>query len=610
MGWCGGISHYGNAFGVPVVGGEVYFDDSFTVNPLVNAMSVGIVPHGQTVSATSHGAGNPVFIVGAATGKDGIHGASFASGDLNEDSAKDLPAVQVGDPFMEKLLMEATLEAVATGALVGMQDMGAAGIICSTSEMSAKGGAGMRIHLEQVPTRQAGMEPYQLLLSESQERMLMVCHAGREADLLAVFAKWDVACAHIGTVTDGGLLEFYMHGTLVASLPAESLVLGGGAPVYTRESREPAYVQELAAFRIGAIAEPAPAELPAYALQLATHPNLASKRYVTRQYDNQVGTLNMSANTPSSAAIVSLRGTDTALALTVDCNSRYVQANPRQGAAMAVAEAARNIVCSGGTPLAITNCLNFGNPYNPEVYWQFEQAIAGMGEACRAFGTPVTGGNVSFYNQSSYEGPVMPSPVIGMLGTLPKARHTTLAFGAAGDAIVLVGPITDDLCSSQYLYSFRGVKQSPAPQFDMATELAVQQGIASAIGAGLVASANDLADGGLWATLLESAMPCGLGFHIALPMATPAGQPLRMDGLLFGEAASRAVLTATPQHTDALLAHLQAAGVPALLLGHVQAQGKVVVNGQEWLPLAAYAEGYDTALERIMEGVETSGGGH
>ncbi|NDC43092.1 MAG: phosphoribosylformylglycinamidine synthase subunit PurL, partial [Chitinophagia bacterium] len=350
-----GIGDYGNAFGIPTVGGEVFFDDSYNVNPLVNAMSVGIVKKGETISATSYGVGNPVYIVGSSTGKDGIHGATFASADITEDSAKDLPAVQVGDPFQEKLLLEASLEVIKSGAVVGMQDMGAAGITCSTSEMSAKGEHGMIIWLDKVPTRQNNMQAFEILLSESQERMLIVVKKGQEATVEAIFEKWDLNCAVIGEVTDTKRLHYYMNGELVADVPAIDLVLGGGAPVYKREWKEPAYFAESKKFDISHI--PEPGNLKEIAHFLAAHPNLCSKRFVYEQYDSMVGTVNMSTNKPSDAAIVNLKNTDSALALTVDCNSRYVNADPETGCAIAVSEAARNITCSGGTPLAITNCL-------------------------------------------------------------------------------------------------------------------------------------------------------------------------------------------------------------------------------------------------------------
>ncbi|RYF82439.1 MAG: phosphoribosylformylglycinamidine synthase subunit PurL, partial [Chitinophagaceae bacterium] len=419
---------------VPTVGGEIYFEECYHTNPLVNAMSVGILKNGDTVSATAGTvAGNPVFFVGSATGKDGIGGASFASAEITEDSAEDLPAVQVGDPFQEKKLLEACLEVIQTGAVVGMQDMGAAGIICSTAEMSAKSGVGMNIQLDKVPTRQKDMKAWELLLSESQERMLMVVEKGKEQLVIDVFEKWDLPCSHIGEVTNDGMLNFYMHGNLEAVLPAEELVLGGGAPVYDREVKRPAYLDKVEAFNADTIKDVA--DVKAVAEKLISLTNIASKKWIYEQYDSMVGTGSSSTNAPSDAAIVIAKPTGKGLALTTDCNSRYVFADPYKGAMIAVAEAARNIVCSGGEPLGVTNCLNFGNPYDPEVYYQFSNAIKGMGDACRKFDTPVTGGNVSFYNQSP-DGPVYPTPTIGMVGLLDSvADKMTMDYKKKGDKI-------------------------------------------------------------------------------------------------------------------------------------------------------------------------------
>ena len=401
-----GIGDYGNAFGIPIVGGEVFFDECYNTNPLVNAFSAGIMKADGLISATSSGVGNPVYIVGSRTGKDGIHGAAFASKDITEDSANDLPAVQVGDPFQEKLLLEATLELGQTDAIVGMQDMGAAGITCSTSEMSAAGKHGMIIHLDKVPTRQENMKDWEILLSESQERMLIVVEKGKENIVHEIYDKWDLSCEQIGEVTEGGQLKYYMHGELVADVPAYDLVLGGGAPIYEREYSEPAYYQEFKKFSIEQLEQPK--DLVEVAKFLTIHPNIASKKWVYEQYDSMVGTINMSTNAPKDAGVVNVKGTNKALAMTVDCNARMVNADPEEGCAMAVAEAARNIVCSGGIPSAITNCLNFGNPYNPESYWQFVMAIKGMSSACEHFKTPVTGGNVSFYNQTVSGGKEVP----------------------------------------------------------------------------------------------------------------------------------------------------------------------------------------------------------
>ncbi|GAB4135076.1 MAG: phosphoribosylformylglycinamidine synthase subunit PurL [Bacteroidia bacterium] len=587
-----GIGDYGNAFGIPTVGGEVFFDECYNVNPLVNAMSVGLVKVGETVSATSHGVGNPVYIVGSATGKDGIHGAAFASKDITEDSAKDLPAVQVGDPFQEKLLLEASLEVIKTGAVVGMQDMGAAGITCSTSEMSAKGNSGMKVWLDRVPTRQDNMKAWEILLSESQERMLVVVQKGREAEIQRVFDKWDLNCVQIGEVTDTGRLEYYMHGELVADVPAESLVLGGGAPVYHREYKEPAYFAEAKKFNIDQVA--LPADYKAVAKHLASHPNIASKKWVYNQYDSMVGTVNMSTNAPSDAAIVNVKGTNKALALKVDCNSRYVNADPEQGCAIAVAEAARNIVCSGGEPSAITNCLNFGNPYNPEVYWQFVGSIKGMGKACTRFKTPVTGGNVSFYNQSSYEGPVFPTPTIGMLGIVQDKKNImTLDFKNEGDVIYLIGRSRNDIASSEYLYSYVGVKNSPAPDFDLDEEYNVQQAVASVIKKGLVNSAHDCADGGLFITLLDSAMPRGLGFEIS------SDSSVRKDAFLFGEAQSRVVVSVAPDKVAAFEAAVNASGVASAKLGTVKGTA-LVVDGENFGTVSEYKTTFDNVLGNLM----------
>ena len=588
-----GIGDYGNAFGVPTVGGELFFDECYNVNPLVNAMSAGIVEEGKTVSATSYGVGNPVFIVGSATGKDGIHGATFASGDLHSDSAEDLPSVQVGDPFTEKLLLEASLELIKTGAVIGMQDMGAAGIICSTSEMSAKGKHGMNIYLDKVPTRQKNMLPWEILLSESQERMLIVIKKGREKDVLAVFDKWDLNCVQIGEVTSGTQLKFYMKDELIANVPADSLVLGGGAPVYEREYTAPSYYIENKKFNIDSVQEPE--DLHEVANFLLAHPNIASKNWVTDQYDSMVGLVNMSTNAPSDAAIINIRGTEKAIALTVDCNSRYVYADPEVGCAIAVSESARNIVCSGGEPSAITNCLNFGNPYNKEVYWQFVQSIKGMAKACRKFQTPVTGGNVSFYNQSSDEGPVFPTPTIGMLGVLENKRNQmTLDFKAPGDSIFLIGESKNDISSSEYLYSFHKIKKSPAPFFDLDVEHKVQSVVKYLIKKDLVESAHDVSDGGLFITLVESAMTNGLGFSIETDF------DVRADAFLFGEAQSRIVVSVRPEKLNNFVDFLAQADVEFSNLGDVT-DGQLVIDEESFGHVSEAKSLYDHALRKMME---------
>jgi phosphoribosylformylglycinamidine synthase II len=590
-----GIGDYGNSFGVPTVGGEVYFMPCYNHDILVNAMSAGIVKAGETVSATAGGPGNPVFIVGSATGKDGIHGATFASADLSEDSHEDLPAVQVGDPFQEKLLLEATLEAITTGAIVGMQDMGAAGITCSTSEMSAKAGCGMRIDLSKVPMRQKNMKDWEILLSESQERMLIVVKPGREAEILAVFEKWDLPCEAIGTTIEEDRLQYYYEGNLVADVPADILVLGGGAPVYVREQRTPAYFADIEKFKLSDIA--LPGDFQAAAKKLWNSPNLASKNWITQQYDSMVRTGTMTTNRPSDAAVVYIKGTQKALVLTTDCNAAYVYADPHKGAMIAVAEAARNIVCAGGDPVAITNCLNFGNPFNPEVYFQFAEAIRGMGEACRKFETPVTGGNVSFYNQYTKNGvavPVYPTPTIGMLGLLDELdQMMTLDFKNEGDAIYLIGSSQNDLGSSEYLRGVLGVEFSPCPHFELEVEYSIQQVLKKAIHQKLVVSAHDVSDGGVLANLVESAMPRGLGFEVT------ANPNIRKDAWLFGESQSRVIVSLPTEQCAELERFLRAENTPFEILGKVTGSA-VVVDGENWGAVSDWKRTYDTVLGDIM----------
>lgn len=591
-----GIGDYGNAFGIPIVGGEVFFDESYNTNPLVNAFSAGIIDTKKIISATAKGPGNPVFIVGSATGKDGIAGAAFASKDITEDSANDLPSVQVGDPFMEKLLLEATMELSMTDAIVGMQDMGAAGITCSTCEMSAAGNVGMEIFLDRVPTRQENMLPYEILLSESQERMLVVVQKGKEQIVKDIFDKWDLHAEEIGHVTDTGRIRYYMGGELVGDVPAESLVLGGGAPQYKREYTEPAYYQEFKKFDISQVAEPQ--DLKAVADAMLGLPNIASKRWVYEQYDSMVGTRNMTTNRPSDAGIVNIKGTNKALAMTVDCNSRYVNADPEIGTMIAVSEAARNITCAGGNPSAITNCLNFGNPYNPESYWQFVGAIKGMSAACLKFETPVTGGNVSFYNQTVMNGkevPVFPTPTIGMIGIVPdKDKIMTLDFKQKGDLIFLIGDYTEDIASSEYLATYHGVKASPAPYFDLDKEFQMHQAIKGLIAEGLVNAVHDVADGGLYVSLVEMSMPRGLGFDIV------SDADIRLDAFLFGEGQGRAVVSVTEEQEEAFVEYMVSSGVNMTLLGHVT-KGKLQIDEQHYGFITEAKAIYDNALGAHLE---------
>jgi phosphoribosylformylglycinamidine synthase II len=587
-----GIGHYGNCFGVPTVGGEVYFEDCYHTNPLVNAMSVGIMQANKMVSATALGTGNPVFFVGSATGKDGIGGASFASANITSDSVEELPAVQVGDPFQEKKLLEACLEVIETGAVIGMQDMGAAGIICSTAEMSAKGGVGMRIDLDKVPTRQKNMKAWELLLSESQERMLVVVERGKEEAVLKVFEKWDLSCSEIGQVTDDGLLKFYMHGELEAEIPAYELVLGGGAPQYTREYKEPAYLAKVKAFNADGIEDVK--DLKATAEALVQLPNIASKRWVYTQYDSMVGAANTSTNAPSDASVILAKGTGKALAITVDCNSKYVFADPYTGGMIAVAEAARNIVCSGGEPIGVTNCLNFGNPYDPEVYYQFVKAVSGMGDACRKFKTPVTGGNVSFYNQNP-DGPVYPTPTIGMVGILDDFENRmTLNYKQEGDVIFLIGKQQNDIGSSEYLHKLRKTEYSPAPYFNIDEELAVQNFIVSIIKNKLVQSVHDISEGGLAITLLESGFNDNLGFSVQ------AKANMRNDAYWFGEAQGRVVVSCTKENAERLQQNAKSENIDILQLGTVTA-GNIEVNAENWGSISDWKNKYDTAIEKLLK---------
>lgn len=591
-----GIGDYGNAFGVPVVGGEVFFDPCYENNPLVNAMSVGIMKKEDLISAVAKGEGNPVYIVGSSTGKDGIHGSTFASADVTENSAEDIPSIQVGDPFQEKLLLEATLELGKSGAVVGMQDMGAAGIICSTSEMSEKGSSGMNIYLDKVPLRQKNIEPWEILLSESQERMLVVVHKGKEKVVEDIFKKWDLNCANIGEVTQGDRLNFYWNGDLVADVPASTLVLGGGAPQYDREFKEPKYFKETLEFNIDSIEEPDLEECKKIADFIVQHPNIASKRWVYEQYDSMVGSRNMSTNRPSDAAIVNIKETPNAIAMTTDCNGRYVYSNPEIGAQIAVAEAARNIVCSGGEPLAVTNCLNFGNPYVPETYWQFVNVIKGMGEACLKFNTPVTGGNVSFYNQASINGEVMavfPTPVIGMIGVVEKNLQTTLDFKKEGQTIYLLGKVVDDINCSEYLYSYKGVKLSPAPYFDIDEEYNLHHTLNGLILEGLIASAHDVSDGGLFTTLIESAMPNNLGFDIL------TDSEIRLDSYLFGEAQGRVVVTIDPEKEEEFIDMIGLTGVPCCTIGTVT-NGSIIIDEEDFGNIKDYRVKYDTSFSKRM----------
>ncbi|MBI4534757.1 MAG: phosphoribosylformylglycinamidine synthase subunit PurL [Ignavibacteriae bacterium] len=590
-----GIGDYGNSFGVPTVAGEVYFEPCYEENPLVNAMAVGLVKHGEWASAVAKGSGNPVMIVGSATGRDGIHGATFASEEITSESESRRPSVQVGDPFTEKLLLEASLEAIRSGYLVGIQDMGAAGITCSTSEMSARGKSGMRINLDRIPRRELGMSAYELMLSESQERMLVVVKRGHEEDVAKIFSKWDVQAEIIGEVTDNDRLVVWYEDEIVADVPAESLVLGGGAPVYTREAREPEYLRETRAFDPASL--PVPTNMNAILLDLVGSPNIASKRWVYEQYDGMVRT-NSVVLSEADAAVCFIKGSLKGLALKVDCNSRYVYLNPQLGGMIAVAEAARNVVCTGAIPLAITNCLNFGNPYKPEVYWQFKEAVRGIGEACRALNTPVTGGNVSFYNESP-SGSVYPTPVIGMLGLVEDVTAAvTATFKNEGDLIVLIGsPTTGHVGGSEYLAVAYHTVAGDAPPIDLDCERRLQQCCLDAIGQNLLKSAHDCSEGGLAVAVAECCIISRNSFLGAeIFFRENHG---REDLKLFGEDQSRIVVTIEERNLPRVLELTEAHNIPMQVIGTVGGS-RLRINDSVDLMTEAIAERYEGSLSRRM----------
>ncbi len=601
-----GIGDYGNSFGVPTVGGEIYFEDCYTGNPLVNAMSVGLVEHDNTVSATAEGEHNPVLIVGSATGKDGIHGATFASEDLSEASEDKRPSVQVGDPFAEKLLLEATLEAIATGHVVGLQDMGAAGLTSSTSEMSARGiekngSGGIEIDLDLVPVREKDMTAYEIMLSESQERMLVVAAKGFEQEIIDVYRKWDIHAVVIGKVTSDNQLRVSQHGAVVAEIPAESLVLGGGAPVYIREAveKKPDTPQAV-------LTPDASLDLRPVSLQLLSRPNISSKQWVYQQYDSMVQTNTVTATGQSDAAVIRIKGTRKALAMKTDCNARYVFLNPRKGGMIAVAECARNIACSGASPLAITNCLNFGNPYKPDVYYQFKASVEGMGEACRAFNTPVTGGNVSFYNESSLTGTaVYPTPVIGMIGLLDNIEHLTgSTFRNPGDAILLLGDPELTLDGSEYLVMQYGTPGQDAPSFDLDHERKLQDLLVTLARSGLLHSAHDISDGGLFTALVEKAVmdrSKPLGF--AVDLESNGKSDTLIQEMLFSEAQGRVLLSLEPENAVQVIDTASRQGISAKVIGQVREKGaSIEVDGRPALSLTTdeLLQAYYPALEMAL----------
>ncbi|MEW6060571.1 MAG: phosphoribosylformylglycinamidine synthase subunit PurL [Bacteroidota bacterium] len=589
-----GIGDYGNSFGVPTVAGEVYFDPCYQTNPLVNAMSIGIVEHGHVASAIAKGEGNLVMIVGSATGRDGIHGATFASEEISEESESKRPSVQVGDPFTEKLLLEATLEAIRAGLIVGIQDMGAAGLTCSSTEMSAKGKSGMELNLDLVPTRETHMTAYEIMLSESQERMLLVAEPKNEQAIKAIFEKWDLNCVTIGKVTSDGMVRIYHQGKLKAEIPAETCVLGGGAPVYIRETKKPEYLTKTSSFNPDSLS--APKNISETIYKLIQSPNIASKRWVYEQYDSMVRT-NSVVLPGSDAAVIRIKKSDKLLASKTDCNGRYVYLNPRKGAMIAVAESARNVVCTGGKPIAITNCLNFGNPYKPEVYWQFTEAIAGMKEACLALETPVTGGNVSFYNESPTAS-VFPTPTIGMLGIIEKESHVTTAdFKEAGDAIYLLGTNRGDISGSEFLFQEYGMTSGDAPHFDLSFEVKLQRCALEMIQHELIKSAHDVSDGGLIISLLESCIigKTIFGFDIQLK-----SDGIALHKILFGEDQSRIIMTADIKNEQLLKQFADGHSVPLTRLGTVTREKKGIFNNGLILDLEKVNDLYFNAIHRSV----------
>lgn len=571
-----GIAGYGNCIGIPTVGGEVMFDESYEGNPLVNAMCVGIIDHDKIQRGVAKGIGNPVFYVGPATGRDGIHGATFASEELTEESEAKRPAVQVGDPFMEKLVLEACLELIDSGIVIGIQDMGAAGLTCSSSEMASKAGNGMVLYLDRVPQREEGMTAYEMMLSESQERMLFVVEPDKEDQAKEIFERWGLICENVGNVTEDGMLTLIHHGEKVAEIPVTALV--DECPVYNKPSQVPAYYEANAGVDTAAYEEVA--DCNAALLKILASPTVASKEWIYNQYDYMVRT-STAVGPGSDAAVVTIRGTRKALAMTTDCNGRYVYLDPKIGGAIAVAEAARNIVCSGGLPLAITDNLNFGSPEKPEIFWQLEQSADGITEACLALETPVIGGNVSLYNENA-KGAIYPTPVIGMVGLVEDVDHiTTQSFRNDGDRIILLGETKAELGGSELQYAWYGVTEGRPPQLDLQAERNLQTALLTAIRRGLVASAHDCSEGGVAAALAESCISGKRGASVDLTTA------LRRDHALFSESQSRVVLSVQAEHEDALVSLMAQHGVPCAVIGQVNGEQLVVhVNGQPAIELA------------------------
>jgi len=553
-----GIADYGNCLGIPTVGGEVYFHPSYNDNPLVNAMCVGLVEHDQIKRGRASGVGNPVMLVGAPTGRDGIHGATFASEELSEESEDRRPAVQVGDPFMEKLLIEACLEVIQTGCVVGIQDLGAAGLTSACAETAARAGTGIEIDVSLVPRREEGMTPYEVMLSESQERMLLIPEQGKEELVQQIFHKWGLNAVVIGRVTGDGIFRVKEGGNLVAEVPVKALT--EEAPVYYRTPRVPEYYEKCRYWPVERL--PVPEDFNKVLLTLLEHPTIASKEWVYRQYDHMV-LINTVLRPGGDAAVLRIKGTKKGIGLTTDGNSRYCYLDPYLGGMIAVAEAARNLSCVGAKPLGLTDCLNFGNPEKPEIFWQFQEVVKGMSEACKVLEIPVVSGNVSFYNET--EGvAVYPTPVVGMVGLLSDVtKYCSPGFKEPGDHIVLLGPLTGHLGASEYLAVIHGCEAGPVPEIDLLQEKAVQDCCRELINQGLVKSAHDCSEGGLAVALAECCIAGGIGANLELEIEG------REDAFLFGEVQSRIVITCVPRHLEKVREVARSFGVPVRLLGRV-----------------------------------------
>ena len=586
-----GIAHYGNCIGIPTIGGEIYFDESFEGNPLVNVFCLGVLRHEQITRGAASGVGNPVFYVGAETGRDGLAGAAFASRELTKESREDRPAVQVGDPFKEKLLLEACLELLATDAVAGIQDMGAAGLTCSTCETASRGGTGVEIDLAKVPKRESGMTPYEILLSESQERMLIIAKRGKESIVQNVFEKWDVPCAEIGRVTDDGMMRVRNNGSIAAEIPAKPLA--DQAPLYSREVAKPAAQPEIDLTSVSEI------DNHEALRTLLRDPSIASKNWVYRQYDHMVRTGTVVCP-GSDAAVFRVREANKILAATTDCNSLYCRLDPREGGRIAVAEAARNLTCSGAIPLAVTDNLNFGNPYKPENFWQLREAVEGVAETCRAFGTPVVGGNVSLYNESP-AGVVDPTPTVAMVGLIEDEAHiTTQFFKTAGDAIILVGEIGDEMGATHFLKVCHGRKEGLPPRLHLEREIGVQNAVRELIRAGLIKSAHDCSEGGLAVTIAESCFnPNGL-FGAEIDLGSTERRP---DVALFNESQSRIVISSAPNHAEKIISLLRSKNISHLALGQVAKKTLRIRNcGTEFSwPIADLYDAWFYAIRHAVE---------